>query len=108
MNTLSKKTKPETETKNSGQEKYILQLFVAGILPNSSQAIINIKAFCEKYLKGRYELEIFDIYQQPTLAFKKEIVAIPLLIKKYPLPEERLIGDLSDIENTLKGLHLVD
>ncbi|MEJ0101517.1 MAG: circadian clock KaiB family protein [Bacteroidota bacterium] len=66
-------------------EKYILQLFVTGILPNSARAIINSKAICEKYLSGRYELEIIDIYQQPSLALTEQIIAAPVLIKKFPL-----------------------
>ena len=97
------KVKPEGE---GGIETYILQLFVTGILPNSAHAIENINAICEKYLKGRYELEIIDIYQQPSLAATADIIAIPLLIKKFPLPEERLIGDLSNRERVLKALQL--
>ena|ERR1700730_5744276 len=89
------------------EEKYILRLFVTGILPNSARAIANIKAICELYLKGRYELEIIDIYQQPSLALTEKIIAIPVLIKKLPLPEERLIGDLSNVEKVLKGLRIV-
>ena len=104
---LPKKTKVKAETGSAGGEKYILRLFVTGILPNSARAIVNSKAFCEKYLEGRYELEIIDIYQQPSLAFSEGIIAIPLLIKKFPLPEARLIGDLSNIEKVLQGLQLV-
>ncbi|MBC7887232.1 MAG: circadian clock protein KaiB [Ferruginibacter sp.] len=109
----SKKTPKNTKVKvedapNSIGGKYILRLFVTGNLPNSARAIINIKAICEKYLKDAYELEIVDIYQQPLLALTDEIIAIPVLIKKFPLPEERLIGDLSDVEMVLKGLHLTN
>ncbi len=86
--------------------RYILKLFVTGILANSARAVINIKTICEEYLEGRYELEIIDIYQQPDLALAEDIIAIPLLIKKSPLPETRLIGDLSDTEKVLEGLHL--
>ena len=88
------------------QEKYILQLFVAGISPNSVRAIENINAICLKYLKGRHELEVIDIYQQPSMALKEDIITIPVLIKKFPLPEERLIGDLSDTKIVLKELRL--
>jgi circadian clock protein KaiB len=91
-----------------GSGKYILRLYVTGILPNSVRAVVNIKAICEKYLKGRYELEIIDIYQQPELAQAEEIVAVPLLIKKSPLPQERMVGDLTNIEQVLKGLCIVD
>ena len=104
---LPKKTEVKAEAEGAGSEKYIFRLFVTGILPNSARAVVNIKAICEKYLKGRYELEIIDIYQQPSLALTEEIIAIPVLIKKFPLPEESLIGDLSDINKVLKGLHLI-
>ena len=102
---IPEKVKVKRATDREG-DKYILRLFITGISPHSAQAIINSKAICEKYLKGRYELEVIDIYQQPSLALEEEIIAIPVLIKKYPLPEERVIGDLSDTEKVLSGLHL--
>ncbi len=95
------------KAESAGGEKYILKLFVTGILPNSARAIVNIKAICEKYLKDRHELEIIDIYQQPSLALSENIVAVPVLVKKLPLPQERLIGDLSDVEKVLRGLDLI-
>jgi len=103
---IPKKTKAKAGAKGSSGEKYVLRLFVTGILPNSARAVINIKTICEKYLEGRYELEIIDIYQQPALALSENIIAIPVLIKKFPLPEIRLIGDLSDTKSVLKGLSL--
>ena len=104
------KNKPKTTRKiregPAGKERYVLRLFVAGISTNSTRAIINIKAICEKYLKDRYELEIIDIYQLPELAISEEIIVIPILIKQFPLPEERFIGDMSDTKKVLKGLNL--
>lgn len=92
---------------NDKGKKYILRLFVSGNLPNSARAVANIKAICESYLKNRYELEIIDIYERPDLASAEGIIAIPMLIKKFPIPEERMIGDLSNIDKVLKGLSLV-
>ena len=104
---LSKTPKRVNGKKIDDQDEvYVLQLFVTGILPNSLRAIENINVICEKYLEGRYELEIIDIYQQPGLALAKGIIAIPLLIKKFPLPEEKLIGDLSNTDKVLQLLHL--
>jgi circadian clock protein KaiB len=103
---LPRKTVARPAAENAGPEKYILRLFVTGILPHSAHAITNINSICERYLKGRYELEIIDIYQQPLLALADEIIAVPVLIKKSPLPEERVIGDLSNIEMVLKMLRL--
>lgn len=104
---ISEKIKSKEKAEGVGGQKYILKLFVTGILPNSARAVVNSKAICEKYLKGRYELEIIDIYQQPDLAVTENIIAIPVLIKKFPLPEERVIGDLSDFETVLQGLYLI-
>ena len=103
---ISIKTKERVKVRDSKEEKYSFKLFVTGILPNSARAVVNSKAICEQYLKGRYELEIIDIYQQPVLALKEEIIAVPVFIKKFPLPEERVIGDLSDIGKVLKLIQI--
>ncbi len=86
--------------------KYVLRLYVAGINPRSSTAIKSITEICEGHLKGRCELEIIDIYQQPTLAKGEQIVAVPTLIKKLPEPLRRFIGNLADKEKILVGLDL--
>jgi circadian clock protein KaiB len=105
---ILKKANGNVKLQGRKGEKYILRLFITGILPNSARAIENINAICELYLKNRYELEIIDIYQQPSFALSEKIIAIPVLIKKFPLPEARLIGDLSDIGVVLHGLHLIN
>jgi len=87
-------------------DEYILRLFVTGASPNSTRAIANLKEICETHLKGNYTLEIIDVYQQPLIAENEQIIALPLLIKKSPSPEKRLIGDMSDIEKVLRGLSL--
>ncbi len=85
---------------------YILRLYVAGINPRSSEAIRAITEICEAHLKGRYDLEVIDIYQQPTLAKGEQIIAAPTLIKKLPVPLRRFIGNLADKERILVGLDL--
>jgi circadian clock protein KaiB len=87
-------------------EKYVLRLYVAGISVKSSAAIRSVTALCEENLKDRYELEIIDIYQQPTLAKGEQIIAAPTLIKKLPQPLRRFIGDMADKERILVGLDL--
>jgi len=74
--------------------------------PRSTQAIERVKAVCEGYLQGRYELEVIDIYQQPALAMREQIVATPTLIKKLPPPPRRMVGDLSNKERVLLALGL--
>lgn len=85
---------------------YVLRLYVTGSTPQSLRAITNVKKFCEEYLKGRYELEVIDLYQQPQLAQGEQIIAAPTLIKKLPLPLRRIIGDMSKTERVLVGLDL--
>jgi circadian clock protein KaiB len=87
-------------------EKYVLKLYVTGLTPRSRAALINLRKLCEENLKGRYELEVIDIYQQPGLARGEQIIAAPTLIKKLPAPMRRMIGDLSDTGKTLLGLDL--
>lgn len=85
---------------------YVLRLFVTGASTNSLRAINNIKEICEKYLKGNYSLEIIDVHQQKSIAEKENIIALPLLIKSFPSPERRMVGDMSDTPRVLKGLGL--
>ncbi len=85
---------------------YVLRLYVAGNTPRSARAILNIRRICEEHLAGRYELEVVDIYQQPTLAEGEQIIAAPTLVKKLPLPLRRFIGDMSVTERILVGLDL--
>lgn len=98
--------KAEGVRKNSTHE-YVLRLYITGATPNSKRAITNIRHICEEHLGGRYSLEIIDVYQQQELAEREQLIALPLLIKKQPLPERRMIGDLSDTQKVLKSLGLI-
>jgi circadian clock protein KaiB len=89
-----------------GKEKYVLVLYVTGTTPRALRAIDNVREICETHLKGRYDLSVVDIYQQTALARGEQIVAVPTLLKKLPLPLRRIIGDLSNTEQVLYGLDL--
>ena len=97
----------EKAAKAAGKtQQYVLRLYVAGITTRSSAAIRSITEICEEHLKGHYDLEIVDIYQQPSLAKGEQIIAAPTLIKKLPEPLRRFIGNLTDREKILVGLDL--
>ncbi|MDA3970279.1 MAG: circadian clock KaiB family protein [Desulfobulbaceae bacterium] len=107
----NKETKSATQELEAGQAKlqdaqYVLRLYVAGATPKSIRAIENIKRICEEHLKGRYDLEVIDIYQQPVLAKGDQIIAVPTLLRKLPPPLRKFIGDLSATERILLGLDL--
>ncbi|TSD67471.1 circadian clock protein KaiB [Inquilinus sp. KBS0705] len=93
---------------NDEADTYHLRLFIIGASPNSIRAVENINAICEQYLPGKYQLEIIDIHQQRELAEGEDIIALPMLIKKAPGPERRMIGDMSNTNKVLKGLGLGD
>lgn len=84
--------------------EYVLHLYITGATPNSTRAVRNTKDICEQYLKGRYELLIVDMYQQPELAQREDLIGVPTLIKRRPGLVRRLVGDLSDRERVLKAL----
>jgi circadian clock protein KaiB len=92
--------------KQPSKERYVLRLYVTGMTARSQRAIRNIREICEAHLRGRYELQVVDIYQQPVLAKGEQIVAAPTLIKQLPLPLRRVIGDMSDRDRVLVGLDL--
>jgi circadian clock protein KaiB len=85
---------------------YSLCLYVTGQTPRSAASIRNLREVCNKYLEGRFELRVVDLYQQPELAKQAHVIASPTLVKAFPLPLRRLIGDLSNTEEVLLGLDL--
>ena len=96
----------EASFRNYDNETYILRLYITGMTPNSRRAVENINKICEEYLKGRYDLEVIDIYQQPDQAVDGQIIAAPTLVKCAPHPTRRLIGDLSNLPKVLLGLDI--
>ena len=84
--------------------EYALRLCISGMTRRSQQALINVKHICDSYLKGRYHLEVIDLYQQPELAAQLQIIATPTLVRDQPLPLRRLIGNLSDTSQALRLL----
>lgn len=88
----------------SKAQVFVLRLYVSGTTPRSTEAIRNIKQICEEHLHGQYDLQVFDIYQQPEVTSAQQILAAPTLVKESPGPLRRLIGNLSDTKLILKRL----
>lgn len=85
---------------------YQLRLFVTGTSPVSVRAINNLQIILNTHLKDRFELEIIDVHQQPLLVQSDNVTAVPMLIKKFPAPVRRMVGDMSDTDKVLRGLGL--
>ena len=103
------KTKARARPRKSKPRKpaaWKLRLYVAGQSPKSIRAFANLKVLCEKHLKGRYQIEVIDLLENPHMARGDQIVAIPTLEIKLPQSVKRIIGDLSNTDRVLVGLAL--
>ena len=87
-------------------DTFVLRLYIAGQTPRSVAALANLKEICAEHLAGRYTLQVVDLLENPKLARGDQILAIPTLVRKLPLPMRRIIGDLSNTERVLVGLDL--
>jgi circadian clock protein KaiB len=99
-----KKEKPGKAEK----DMWILRLYVAGQTPKAITAFTNLKKICEEQLEGKYSIEVIDLLKNPHLANEYQIVALPTLIRKLPVPVRKIIGDLSNTERVLMGLDLLE
>lgn len=86
--------------------KWELKLYIAGNTPKSVTALNNLKRYCEEHLKGQYKIEVVDLLTHPQLAAGDQILAIPTLVRKVPVPIRKIIGDLSNEEKVLVGLNI--
>lgn len=92
---------------NKVNDKWVLRLYVAGQTPKALTAFTNLKKICEEQLKGKYSIEIIDLLKYPQLGGEDQILALPTLVRKLPVPVRKIIGDLSDTERVLVGLNLL-
>ena len=83
-----------------------LLLYIAGQTPKSIKALENIKKYAEEHLPGIYSIEIIDLLKNPQLAEGDQILAVPTLVRKFPEPIRKIIGDLSNEERVLVGLNI--
>ena len=100
------KTHASKTTSTEAADFWKLRLYVAGQTPKSLTAFTNLKHLCEERLQGRYVLEVIDLLKTPQLAADDQILAIPTLVRKLPVPIRKIIGDLSNTERVLVGLDL--
>ena len=102
----TKPSRPKAKLPKAESDTYILRLYIAGQTPKSVAALANLKEICEEHLAGRYALQVVDLLENLQLARGDQILAIPTLVRKLPLPMRRIIGDLSNTERVLVGLDL--
>jgi circadian clock protein KaiB len=89
-------------------DKWVLRLYVAGQSPKALTAFANLKKICDEQLEGKYSIEVIDLLINPQLGNEDQILALPTLVRKLPVPVRKIIGDLSDTERVLVGLDLLN
>ena len=82
----------------------VLRLYIVGGAPNSVQAVANLEAICQEYLKDGHKLEVIDILEHPTRAMAEGVLVTPSLAKLFPLPTASVVGNLSDKTKVLLAL----
>lgn len=107
-----KKENPDGRIKKGKPDKtdndiWVLRLYVAGQTPNALTAFSNLKKICKEQLKGKFSIEVIDLLINPQLGNEDQILALPTLVRKLPVPVRKIIGDLSDTERVLVGLDLL-
>lgn len=102
-----KKAEKATPAVASPVAEWQLRLYVAGKTAKAEAALANLKSICENHLAGRYSIEVIDLLVNPKLAAGDQILAVPTLVRKFPTPIRKIIGDLSNKERVLVGLNLL-
>ncbi len=106
MKASSSEAKKTSKKTNPKEDKWILRLYIAGSTPKSLTAFENLKKICEENLEGKFSIEVIDLLVNPKLGREHQILAIPTLVRKLPVPVRKIIGDLSDTERVLVGLDI--
>ena len=104
MSTQTKKASGKPHSTRSAQ--VVLSLYIAGDTPKSRTALNNLKKICVEHLDGRYRIKVIDLLKNPKLARDHQILALPTLVRKLPVPIRKIIGDLSNTERVLVGLDI--
>ncbi|HSL89614.1 MAG TPA: circadian clock KaiB family protein [Ignavibacteriaceae bacterium] len=104
---INSNTRKKNTSVLTANDKWILRLYVAGQSPKAITAFANLKKICEDQLNGKYSIEVIDLLINPQLGVEDQILALPTLVRKLPVPVRKIIGDLSDTERVLVGLNLL-
>lgn len=97
---------PEEQVVDRSNESYVLRLYIAGLTPRSTLAVERVRTICDRYLAGRYELAVIDLYLNPEEARLAQVVVVPTLVKQMPSPRRLFIGDMTDEKKILRGLNI--
>jgi circadian clock protein KaiB len=73
-----------------------LTLYVTGKSPRTERTVARLRDLCAEVLPGGCQIEVIDVLERPDQAEADRIFATPTLIRTWPLPVRRIIGDFSN------------
>ena len=103
---MSEPHSPTDETVADSGDQWDLCLYVTDRSPKCLRAIENLRRACDEHLAGHYHIEVVDLLENPRLAAEDQILAVPTVVRRFPSPIRKLVGDLSDSDRLLVGLQL--
>ena len=106
MTTRKNPASPRAAAVSKSAPQWELHLYVARGAPRSNLAISNLERICEEYGPGRYRIRIVDVLSAPERCRQDQIVAVPTVVRRLPLPERRVIGTLADQDRAAQVLDL--
>jgi circadian clock protein KaiB len=89
---------------NFSMSTYSFILYIAGNLPNSVQAVLNLKAICTDHFPQDYRLEIVDVLREPQRGLNDGVLVTPTLVKLEPEPKQVIMGNLSNVSTVLHSI----
>jgi circadian clock protein KaiB len=83
---------------------YILRLFVSGNNHATEKTLQTIHQLLETELAHPYTLKVIDISKNPEQAEIDRVSTTPTLVRVYPQPIRKIVGELEDIPRVLQVL----
>lgn len=84
----------------------VFRLYVAGDTQNSMQALANLRKFCNTYLADSHEIEVLDVFKEPSQTLADGIFMTPTLVRLSPSPTLKIVGTLSQTSILLQAFGL--
>ena len=92
---------------SENKKKWVFRLFISGRKPATEITVEMLNQICEKNLNGMCTIKVINVIENPAAAMKEGIIATPTLLKKFPKPEQRIIGDFSINNKVLSLLEII-
>lgn len=101
---LSKSQETESQSQQQPTQGYVLRLFVSQNSEATEQTLKSLHELLENSIRHPYTLKVIDVFKHPDQAEANQVSATPTLVRIWPLPVRRLVGDLSDVDRVLRIL----